>query len=213
MERVIRQWVSVTTQPGRASFDEARPHSDLGLAVLGIALAGLVAAVLNFLSTIVFGATVMGLAGLIPGEDFAEAVLPTFMSVFGSGVGIVLGPVVTVAGFLILSGVLYVVAMILGGEGSFTEQSYLLSLFQAPLNIVTSVLGLIPIAGGCLNIGVWVYGIVLGVFAIQSAHRMTTGRAAVVVLLPGAVVLFLVLCAVILVAAFLIPVVQEIGRP
>ena len=181
--------------------------------MLGIAIAGLVAAVLNFLSTIVFGATVLGLIGLVPEEQLSEAALPLIGTIFGSGLGIVLGPVVTVIGFLIGSGVLYLIAMILGGEGSFTEQSYLLALFQAPLNIVSSVLGLIPIAGQCLNIGVWIYGIVLGVLAIQSAHRMTTGRAAAVVLLPAAVVVLVVGCALLLGVSLLIPVLQEIGRP
>lgn len=211
MERMIRGWYSVTTRPGRASFDEVRPHANLGLALLGIAIAGFLSAILNFVSSVVFGATILGLARSIAGEDFAGAALPTIATLFGGGLGVVLGPLVTVIGFLIGSGVLYVLAMIFGGEGTFTEQSYLLSLFQAPLNIVSSVLGLIPLAGACLNVGVWIYGLVLGVFAIQSSHRLTTGRAAAVVLLPAAFVVVMVGCAVLLAVLFLIPIYREVG--
>jgi hypothetical protein len=85
-----------------------------------------------------------------------------------------------------------VLAKLFGGTGEFEEQSYLLATFSAPLTIVSSVLGVIPLAGPCLSFFLGIYQLVLTYFAMKVSHNMTSGRALGVVL----TVIILLLCLV-----------------
>jgi hypothetical protein len=97
-------------------------------------------------------------------------------------------------GFFVLSGIIYISAKIFGGQGSFLTQSWLLSLFYVPLNIIAAIAGIIPLLGSLVALATFIYGIVLSVMAVASAHRMTTGRATAAVLLP-LIVIFALVCA------------------
>jgi hypothetical protein len=60
---------------------------------------------------------------------------------------------------------------------------------------VTSLVNWIPILGGLLAL----YGLYLAVMGIREMHATTTGRAALVVLLPIGLILLLVLILVVVV--------------
>jgi hypothetical protein len=64
---------------------------------------------------------------------------------------------------------------------------------------VTSLVSWIPVIGGILAL----YGIYLGIVGIREMHNTTTGKAALVVLIPVAIIFLLVLALIALVGAFL----------
>jgi len=108
--------------------------------------------------------------------------------------------------FFISMGILYLIAKAFRGQGTFLTQSYTSVLFQAPLGIASSILNVIPYLG-LISFAVFIYGIVLQVFAIMAAHRLSGGKATLVVLLPAlvvAILLFVLVLAFISVALILI---------
>jgi hypothetical protein len=87
-------------------------------------------------------------------------------------------------GFLIGSAIYFLIAKVLGGEGSFERHTFALSTFTAPLLIVNGALGIIPVLGACLSFVVYIYQIVLTYFAMKVAHNLTSGKALLVALVP-----------------------------
>ena len=72
-----------------------------------------------------------------------------------------------------------------------------------PINILNFVLYLIPFVGFLAAMALGIYNIVLQVFMVMAVHRMSGGRATLVVLFPaivavvlGCVLFFVILAAV-----------------
>jgi len=95
----------------------------------------------------------------------------------------------TLLGFFIIVGTCYLIAKAFGGQGTFLAQSYSTALFYVPLNIVIFVSRWIPLVGNA----VLIYEIVLSVSMIMAVHRLSRGKAIVVVLSPF-IVLVVLLC-------------------
>ncbi|HEX9135090.1 MAG TPA: YIP1 family protein, partial [Ktedonobacteraceae bacterium] len=102
-------------------------------------------------------------------------------------------------GFFIIVGVQYLLAKGFQGQGTFLAQSYTRTLFDVPLSIGRYVLGIIPFLGGLIGLALSIYGIVLNVYSIMAVHRLSGGKASLVVLLP-IIVLYLVLFLCVLAA-------------
>ena len=100
------------------------------------------------------------------------------------------GPV----GFLIGSGIHFLIAKLLGGTGSFEEQTYLLATFVAPMMIINGVIGIIPFLGGCVWFLILIYQLVLTFLAVKVVHRLGTGQALVVALGPILIFFLCLLC-------------------
>jgi len=156
----------------------------LGLAILGTILglirAAIGAAVNPFVNT----------GGFNPGVFQA-------LIVSGSTFSFISVPV----SFFILVGIQYLIAKAFQGEGRFLTQSYTTVLYQVPIYAASYVLGLIPILGGIAGFVLYLYSIVLNVFAIMAVHRLSGGKATAVVLIPIAVLLLLVFLCLIAIAA------------
>jgi hypothetical protein len=91
--------------------------------------------------------------------------------------------IVVPLGFLIGTGILYVLAKAFGGQGTYLAQGYTNLLFSIPLTLITHLLVLIPslswflvLVGGC-------YSTVLSVFSLMAVHRLSAGRAMTIVLI------------------------------
>jgi Yip1-like protein len=104
-------------------------------------------------------------------------------------------------------GIQYLLARAFNGQGTFMTQAYTQLLFKVPLDIASTVLGtmlvFVSYVGGLIGLAIWVYAVVLNIFQIKAVHRLDTGKAVAVVLIPYAVLLLVgILCAVIFAAAF-----------
>jgi hypothetical protein len=109
---------------------------------------------------------------------------------------IILAPIIATIGLFIGAGIIHLLVMLIVGsrnagfEGTFRVLTY---------SAVTSLVSWIPIIGGILSL----YGIYLGIVGIREMHNTTTGKAAMVVLIPVAIIFLLALAFITLVGAFL----------
>jgi hypothetical protein len=106
-------------------------------------------------------------------------------------------------GFFIWMGLVYLLAKAFNGGGTFLTQSYTSLLFQAPLGVLSGILGLVPYFG-LLSFAVFIYGIVLQVFALMAVHRLSGGKATAVVFLPAAIITLMVIVFALVFASVLI---------
>ena len=112
---------------------------------------------------------------------------------FGFGMG-AFGSVVSVPiGFFIGTGISFILARLLGGQGSFSRYAYITAAFAAPLSIISSIIGMIPVVS-CLAIGVSIYQIILSYHATMVEMRLSSGKALLVVLLPLIVLILIFGC-------------------
>jgi osmoprotectant transport system permease protein len=171
-------WMSVMTQPSLDTFRDQKVRADPLKIVVGVGLLGLV----------------IGL--------WALALKPASLVIESETVLVDLLRVIffTEADFFIVSLVLFFIAQGFGGTGSFTQQSYLLSLVAVPLGMIVTAflfvgdklgLTLAAVLNPLSSIGIvsvfmilfGFYGLLLLLFALQAAHEM---RSSAVVYTLGA---------------------------
>jgi hypothetical protein len=197
-------WLRVTTSPGEPTFEAERqkPQATLATALIWMLIAGAVAALLGLIQTAISAGAVQnsisqGLAMAdLPPETRAQ--LEQFLNsgVLGSLGGVSIGSIITVPlGFLIGTGILFLLAKLLGGTGDFGRYAYLNASFTAPLTILSSLISIIPVLG-CISIFIGIYQLVLTYYSTKVEHNLSSGRALIVVLLPIFLVLLLVFCFV-----------------
>ena len=202
IQLIFRTWVNALTKPGEDFFAAERQKSSatLSTALTWIIAASVIAALLNALRSSVFSSTMGGF------EQFMDLLPPDVQSDFGTvvesgGAGgtafsfayIIIGPV----SFVIGVGIYHLVARILGGSGQFGRYAYLYSTFAAPIMIGTSILGFIPVLGGCVGAILAIYQLALAYYATKVEYSLTEGRAIIVVAAPLIAGLFLAACTAI----------------
>jgi hypothetical protein len=118
---------------------------------------------------------------------------------FGSLLGM-LGLMVCAAPFGAASGVgfaalwtalLQWIARLFGGTGDFNALFNAFAAYSAPMSIISSIFGAIPIpaVSGCIAAIIGIYNLVLSVIAVQAINRFGYGKAAATVLIPFALLL------------------------
>ncbi|MEY2490656.1 MAG: hypothetical protein QOC70_2598 [Verrucomicrobiota bacterium] len=91
---------------------------------------------------------------------------------------ILLSPVLVIVGMFIVSGILHLCLMIVGGARKPFETTFRVVCFSSGS---TALLSMIPFCGGMIS-GVW--NIVLECIGLARAHEINTGKAVLAVLLP-----------------------------
>ena len=97
---------------------------------------------------------------------------------FGSFlVSIILAPIFAAIGLFIGAGILHLLVMlIVGSRNSGFEGTFRVSAYSS----VTSLVSWIPVIGWIASL----YGIYLAIMGIREVHNTSTGKAAIVVLIP-----------------------------
>jgi hypothetical protein len=107
---------------------------------------------------------------------------------------IILAPIFGAIGLFIFAGILHLLVMlIVGSRNSGFEATFRVVAYSA----VTSLVSWIPIIGWILSL----YGIYLGIVGVREMHNTTTGKAALVVLIPVAVAFIILLLLFIVIGA------------
>ena len=110
--------------------------------------------------------------------------------------GIIFGAIAAAIGLFIGAGILHLLVMlIVGSRNGGYEATFRVFAYSS----VTSLVSWIPFIGWIASL----YGIYLGIVGIREVHTTTTGKAALVVLIPVAVIIVLALILVTLIGAAL----------
>lgn len=213
----FQTWLNVITHPSEQVFEQERqrPQATLTTALIWMAIAAVISGIFALIQGLLFSASLSAAGGMpallaqmnVPPEVIDQISTMPFLggAAAGAGVGAVITSILgTLLGFLIGVGFFYLVARLLGGTGNFGRYAYLIATFSAPLSILGSLLGLVPVLGGCLGIVIAIYQIVLTYFATRVEHNLSQGRAITVVFIPIILGILLVLCIVFVLAGFLV---------
>jgi len=106
--------------------------------------------------------------------------------------------VLTPVSFLAAGGILYLIARVFGGRGTFLEQIYVTLLFGVPLVILSYLLLLIQATSSWLPYLPHLYSLVLFVLSLIAVHQLSRGKAIAVILIPVGILLLLALVGTIL---------------
>jgi len=166
----------VLLEPSQA-FSRIKVEGSLGESLVFVLILGTVAGYIGSLWQILFHLAGFSMAaGAFP-ERGTDLVALLGMTVYGAAV-IVVVPIGVVVSSFIASGILHLCLMIVGGANRTFEATYAVVAYVTGC---TSLFNLVPMCGGLIA-GVWaIVGEILGV---REAHKTTTGKAVLAVLLP-----------------------------
>ncbi len=92
------------------------------------------------------------------------------------GSGILLGAISALLGWLLWAGITYLIgAKLLGGTATWGELLRTIGFAQTPG--VLHMLGIIPVLGGIIHVGVAIWVLIAGIIAIRQALDVSTGKA------------------------------------
>lgn len=177
-----RQYLDVLTRPGAATFAARMGNANWRIVWVQLLGWGVVSTILGLLAQAIYAAIRYRFAGTLSPEAVQH------LSAVGASYGGIIG---VPLGFFIWMGLLYLLSKAFNGEGSFLNQSYISLLFQVPLGVLSAILDLVPYFG-LLSFAVFIYGIVLQVFALMAVHRISGGKATLIVFLPAIIITLLV---------------------
>jgi hypothetical protein len=145
------------------------------LYALIIGYAGLViSALYDFVLESVMGSSLSRFGG---GSEVMAGVMPYFQGAMGLGMKLILGPLIVAIGMFILSGVVHLMLMLLGGAARGFEATFRVACYSE----AAALLNIVPVCGGMIAP---VLMVVLMIIGIAEAHGTTRARAAAAVLLP-----------------------------
>jgi hypothetical protein len=205
-----RYW-RVLSKPGEATFasEMLQARWDVVWAqILGYALVAAIFATLAWLVLLAFiGAEFHAMTAQTgtanPFNSFGLFLLPA--PIFG--VFIFISGIV---GIFLSQGITYLLARAFGGQGSFLAQVYTGLLYQVPIGLVAAALTIIPFLGSSIGGLAGIYQYVLQFFQVKAVHRLSTGNALAVVLIPVGVATLLVFGLVFLYFVFIISLISSI---
>lgn len=187
IKELPQQYLEVLTKPGVATFAAQMGKANWGIVWVQLLGWGIISTILGLLAQAIYSGLSYRLSGYLNPE--AIQAFSAASASYGGIIGVPLG-------FFLWMGLVYLLARAFNGQGSFLTQSYTTLLFQAPLGILSGILGLVPFLG-LLGFAVFIYGIVLQIYTLMAVHRLSGGKATAVVFLPAAMILLLVIVFVV----------------
>ncbi len=191
----IEVWLRVLTGPREIVFAEElqKPYARLGTAVIWLVAAGLIGVlvwILIFMFLDPMGQSMSMMPDFLAGMGFSTAESEEMMSQMQdtaqtSMVLILCALLVGIpASALIWSGMVWLAARMIGGEGSFEKQTFLLASFMAPLIMISVLLYLFPLLGPLLVMGVMIYNLYLSYYAVKTVHQLPGEKSFTAVAAP-----------------------------
>jgi hypothetical protein len=170
-------WKKVLMEPKKA-YAQMKGKPDLMVAAKHLVVAGVISGAIVAVIALLGGGALLGVGGAAIGGVIGLAAIITT-------------PIALLIGWVIGSVILLIFAKLLGGKGSFAKHSYMIALYSAPLFVISTIVGIIPIAGGLLSALVGLYGLYLLTLAMMYAHGFDMVKAALVWIIPLAIVIVL----------------------
>ena len=191
-------WIKALTQPNVATFEQIAndaPPDSYSKALTWIFAATLVSGLINVVVGLVFSSAAR--FSNVRGID------PATLQGTSTVVSLICVPVIGLISVIITAiivGITHLVARALGGTGTYNKLIYTTAAYSAPLTIVSSLIGVIPVVGACVNLILGIYGLVLNVTSVKAVHQFDWGKAILssVVIWIGLLVLVAVILIVVL---------------
>ena len=177
----FKTWLSAYFHPYQA-YGKEKKNSGAGSAAGTFALIGLVQAVV----AIIVMALVLALTLPVVGVPF---------TIVGAIMMLIAYPIASVIGGVLGSVVYFIMAKIVGGKGSFWEQTYCMALVNGGVVLMMlpfNVLQIIPLLGwifSLLGLAVALYGIISHYRMIRAVHELSQLRAILVLIVPTIVII------------------------
>jgi hypothetical protein len=208
---LVQTWTKALTKPNEEAYLEIvnDPGASLGKALLWLTGTAFVGGLFSGIISWLFGSNAFNQF-----DQYFDLDIP-FQS--GNFLSVITTPFFSVIGILIgtfiATGLVQLVAKMLGGTGTFQKLFYGFTAYQAPLRLVILVLSAIPFLN-CLIFPLGIYGFVLNVIANKATHQYDTGKAIISSLAPGLLVFLFCCCMVALItitgSAILGPTVENV---
>lgn len=103
---------------------------------------------------------------------------------------VIVTPIITIIAYAIIIGVFHILAKLFGGNGQYTGLFRVLSVGS-----VLSWIAVVPVIGAFLVGIAGLWSIVVSVVAVRTVHKVSTGKAVAVVLIP--IIIIAILAAII----------------
>lgn len=205
---MCQTWIRVLSRPGQEVFvaEKESASAKLSTALVWMILASIVSALLGLVQAQLavagmgssFDAVLEEIRTEMP-PDAPPELLSAFEAAFEFLPGligsaslstIIVGPI----SFLFVVAIFHVIASLLRGQGQYGRFAYLVAAFWAPITIASSLLGVVPVVGGCVGAILAIYAYVLTYFAAKVEYGLSDGRAIIVVAAPILLGAFLFAC-------------------
>ena len=201
----IDTWRRVLTQPGEPVFEQEKmnPNGTLQTALIWMVIAGVVAAIFGVISAAIGASSMTAMLSQmdgLPPEVQAQMGPMLSMATGGAGFGAIL---IVPISFLIGTFIIHLIAKMLGGQGEYSTFAYLVSTYQAPLTMASSIIAIIPFLGGCISFLIFIYTYVESYFAVKANYGLTSGRAVAAILIPLVIIFVLAACVAVLFAGMI----------
>jgi hypothetical protein len=193
LKQLPRQYWRVLSHPGAATFAEEQASASWGAVWVQLIGYAVISAILTFISeALLLPAFLKGFFGTYHPSGQTINVQQITTGFQAATVGIAFATLVfTVVGFFIGAGIYWLIAKAFRGQGRFLQYVYCYLLIYVPLGIITYLLFLIPGVGIFVSSALGIYEIVLLIFMTMGVHRMSGGKATLVVLILPIVVIIL----------------------
>lgn len=89
--------------------------------------------------------------------------------------------IIGVIGYFIIVGIMHIIARLFGGQAKYLE--YFRAQSHASILSWLGILAVIPTAGYIINFFISIWSLIVSVVILESVHKLTRGKAIVVVLL------------------------------
>lgn len=175
-KQIFRKWSDALIKP-KDTFRAEKKNASLSDAVKNMGVAGIIAAAINVSILVPF---------VLSGSEITKLFMLEFITS-------ILAPIFALILLFASSAGYYIFAKILDGKGNYKTQTYLLSVYQSPILVITTLIDLIPVAGAIINrLIIGIYSLYLVTIALRETHDYSTGRAIASWLLPSLILLIIV---------------------
>lgn len=162
MRTLPGQYIKILFRPSIQSFVQEKDKGGWGIIWIQLIVLGVLGAILQSLALLISPPVFSSVAS----AGLSQSTLLTVSIVFLVIAEIVLTPV----SFLVAGGVLFLLARLFGGKGTYREQIYTTLLYGFPLVTLSYLLYLIPVAGAWLIYTPHIYSLVLLFISMKAVH-------------------------------------------
>lgn len=161
IQELPAQYIKVLSRPSIRTFIEEKGKASWGIVWVQLIGLSIISAILIAVDYLVYPPH---LAAGSSGLSAASLQLVAILS------AVIFTLVLTPVSFLAAGGIIYLIARIFRGKGTYLAQIYTTLLFGVPLVIVSYLLLLVPVVGGWLTYVPHIYSAILLILSLIAVH-------------------------------------------